>query len=735
MIKRLSIMKESDTKSYRDSVKNFDFGRSSHPKSSQESSRSFRDKRTQPNTSYNHFSARASRGGRGGKRKLLSRDKIAGFLAGMGKKSRISQSSKFTTAWLSSRLQNSTKIVKNSAHFERISQQKQRWRPPRSGSGHACKKGDNSCQKTHNSGILQQAISGIQTHETVETSDRFKYVKQPFTCTNIQNGNSRIYQEVDSKRGVGHLDRSNRRLFPCPNSSSISKYLRFQTKKGVFQFRALRFGVATAPLEFTRIVKEVKLIAHARNLRIHQYLDDWLLRSPTEEQCLKDSKSLVKLAQELGWLINFQKSELVPTQNLDFLGYHFDLQNAMVFPTQKKLDRLNIQTVSIRRSLVLTPRKLISLIGTLASLEKTVPLGRLHMRPFQWYLRSHWKFPQSLDKRIPVTGNFLNHLKWWESLQNLMAGAPIHPHIHNTLVFTDASQKGWGAHLNEIVLSGLWSNKEAQLHINVLELKAVLLALKGFQEHLQGHRVLICSDNSTVISYLNKEGGTHSIEMCALIWRILAFTNSRRIQIRARHVPGSLNVIADSLSRRDKVIQTEWSLHQQIFNQICRVWHTPMVDLFATHLNYKLPIYVSPVPDRKDWKIDALNICWEGLDGYVFCPVAILPQVIQKIITYPCRMIVLAPGWPGMPWFWDLVDLSTRVPLQLPHWKTLLKQPHSNRFHNNVEYLNLHVWLLDSRNPILEDSHLRWQKELRHLRGNPQEKSINQGGPFWVLTE
>ena len=152
-----------------------------------------------------------------------------------------------------------------------------------------------------------------------------------------------------------------------------------------------------------------------------------------------------------------------------------------------------------------------------------------------------------------------------------------------------------------------------------------------------------------------------------------------------------------------------------------------MVVLFATHLNHKLPIYVSPVPDKKAWKIDALNICWEG---YVFCPVAILPQVIQKIITYPCRMIVLAPGWPGMPWFWDLVDLLTRVPLQLPHWKTLLKQPHSNRVHNNVEYLNLHVWLLDSRNPILEDSHLRWQKELRHLKGNPQEKSINQGGPF-----
>ena len=246
-------------------------------------------------------------------------------------------------------------------------------------------------------------------------------------------------------------------------------------------------------------------------------------------------------------------------------------------------------------------------------LGKNSTTGKITHETIPVVPESHWKFPQSLDKRIPVTGNFLKHLKWWEDLQNLMTGAPIHPHVHNTLVFTDASQKGWGAHLNEVVLSGLWSNKEAQLHINVLELKAVLLALKGFQELLQGQTVLICSDNSTVVSYLNKEGGTHSMEMCALIWRILAFTNSRKIQIRARHVPGSLNVIADSLSRRDKVIQTEWSLHQQIFNQICKVWHTPMVDLFATHLNYKLPIYVSPVPDKKAWKIDALNICWEGL--------------------------------------------------------------------------------------------------------------------------
>ena len=46
--------------------------------------------------------------------------------------------------------------------------------------------------------------------------------------------------------------------FHVPIHPQSQKYLRFQTKKGVFQFRALPFGVATAPLEFTHIVKEIK---------------------------------------------------------------------------------------------------------------------------------------------------------------------------------------------------------------------------------------------------------------------------------------------------------------------------------------------------------------------------------------------------------------------------------------------------------------------------------------------
>ena len=119
--------------------------------------------------------------------------------------------------------------------------------------------------------------------------------------------------------------------------------------------------------------------------------------------------------------------------------------------------------------------------------------------------------------------------------------------------------------------------------------------------------------------------------------------------------------------------------------------------MFATKMNNKLPLYGSPVPDPNVMAVDALNISWEALDGYAYCPIALIPKMIQKMRTYAWQMIVVAPGWPGMSWFWDLIELSTKPPLLLPHWETLLKQPFSQRFHQNLQYLNLHVWHLDSR--------------------------------------
>ena len=118
--------------------------------------------------------------------------------------------------------------------------------------------------------------------------------------------------------------------------------------------------------------------------------------------------------------------------------------------------------------------------------------------------------------------------------------------------------------------------------------------------------------------------------MCALLWKIMTWCHHYQITLKARHIPGCLNVMAGLLSRSNQVQSTEWSLHPQVFKQICQKWFTPHVDLFATHLNHKLPLYVFPVPDPNAWDIDALKINWSGLTAYGYPPMALLHRVIQK---------------------------------------------------------------------------------------------------------
>ena len=104
-------------------------------------------------------------------------------------------------------------------------------------------------------------------------------------------------------------------------------------------------------------------------------------------------------------------------------------------------------------------------------------------------------------------------------------------------------------------------------------------------------------------------------------------------------------------------------------------------DLFAMRFNNKLPQFVSPVPDSLAVAVDALSLQWEDLDAYAFPPAAILGKVVEKLQDSPCkRIILIAPGWPNMPWFWDLVTMSSQTPLSLPN---LLTQPFNQSPHKS----------------------------------------------------
>ena len=141
----------------------------------------------------------------------------------------------------------------------------------------------------------------------MEASNRLKQAQHFSTHRKVLNGNSRVHQDLPDSRGMGIVDRPIARLPSHPIHPNSRKYLRFCHRSQVFQFTSLHFGLATAPQVFTMIVKEVKLMALSRGLRLHQYLVDWLIRSQSQEEAQVNTQAVVDLTQSLGWIIKKKK--------------------------------------------------------------------------------------------------------------------------------------------------------------------------------------------------------------------------------------------------------------------------------------------------------------------------------------------------------------------------------------------------------------------------------------------
>ena len=357
------------------------------------------------------------------------------------------------------------------------------------------------------------------------------------------------------------------------------------------------------------------------------------------------------------------------------------------------------------------------------------------MRSLQWCLRDHWSPETDLPSQpVPWNREVKEDLDWWLKEEHLLVGVPLGSTPPELLLYSDASRMGWGAHLLGHRVSGLWTELEEQDHINLLELRAVYLALQAFQHRVAHQSVAVMCDNATVVAYVNKQGGTVSRSLCLLTKELLLWAEANGVTLVARYLPGKSNVLADQLSRKGQVIGTEWSLHPQVANQIFRVLGTPTLDLFATSLNKKLALYCSLVPDPSAVMEDAFMHPWDNLEVYAFPPFALIRRVLNRLMgADSCRMVLVAPSWPHQEWFADLLSLLVAEPLALPRWPRLLKQPLSEVFHTNVHVLNLHAWKLSSVKSEQRGFREGLRRRLPTASGNPALGFTSRSGQSSVV--
>ena len=213
---------------------------------------------------------------------------------------------------------------------------------------------------------------------------------------------------------------------------------------------------------------------------------------------------------------------------------------------------------------------------------------------------------------------------------------------------------------------------------------------------------------STALAYLKKQGGTRSATLNMVAQSVLRFCKDFHIQLLPQFIPGKMNVLADSLSRRNQVIGSEWTLCAEAFRQLLRLWPAT-VDLFATSLNHRLPVYFSPMVDPQSAGTDAMLQSWDGLQAYAFPPFGLLSRVLAKVRqSKGLELTLIAPFWPQHPWFPDLLELLVEIPSFLPQRRDLLKQPHFHHYHQNLPVLQLTAWRISSDPRAILDSLRRW---------------------------
>ena len=439
--------------------------------------------------------------------------------------------------------------------------------------------------------------------------------------------------------------------FHIPIHSWSRKYICFHIEGQSYQFKALPFGLSTAPMELTVVAKEVKLMALQKGIRIHQYLDDWLVRATSHQTCLQHTQTLVALCSELGWLVNKEKSELDPKQVLIFVGYQFDLREGNVRPTPEHWQTLTDKILSVRFGVpgpaVHVPHRTSNSHRGASPLRSTS--YEIHTVALEEQLegtgitrKGHTR-PQVAPPSLKVVAGGKQCASRSTITPSKTCSADIYRHIKRRV----------GRSLKRTHCKGNLVPPRKQVAHKSLGTKGSLSGPKRvprplFKQHSPGsHR----QHNSGCL-YQQRRGDGVGLSVCPSV------ENPVQVYQETGNSQGTSHPRPTERDSR-QAIQT-WPDHSNrvvtssssVSSYMLPVAPVHQVDLFATRFNNKLPQFVSPVPDPQAWAVDALRLSWENLDPYAFPPAAILGKVVEKLQNYPCnRIILIAPGWPNIPGF------------------------------------------------------------------------------------
>lgn len=428
------------------------------------------------------------------------------------------------------------------------------------------------------------------------------------------------------------------------------KYLRFVWNAKLYEFNVLPFGLNTAPYVFTKISKPIVKFLRSQGFISTIYLDDLHLIGNSYEECISNIFVTKKLLFSLGFIINEEKSRLIPTQRCKYLGFIIDSFKFELSLPYEKRQRIKTELLKFKHIKSCTIRRFAQLVGLLVSACPAIEYGWLYTKEFERCKYLNLLHDQNYYEKIMHIPNSLhNDFLWWRNAIDTSTHKILEDK-YDIVIYSDASTTGWGGACGIETVSGQWSNEERKNHVNYLELLAAFLVLKSFAKNHSNCQILLRIDNSTAVSYINRMGGIQFPHLTQITKQIWQWCEIRKIYIYASYIRSKDNSIADAESRRNHP-DIEWELKDSAFQKIIELFGQPEVDLFASRINNKCVKYVSWQMDPDAIAINAFTLNWSNLFFYSFPPFSVILKTLRKIISDRATGIIVVPLWKTQPWF------------------------------------------------------------------------------------
>src|SRR4029434_6876273 len=283
---------------------------------------------------------------------------------------------------------------------------------------------------------------------------------------------------------------------------------------------------------------------------------------------VQDCHLVVAHLHRLGFVINKEKSVLCPSQITHFLGMFLDSTSMEIRLSRERINAIKICVLSVSTGTVSLVAVLPTPVGNDGVNRYRAPARVVayaavpDVVPVYEAQRSHRQAPQS--------NGVLQMQEGPGNLENPLVSRCLGHYGHSVALRSSGHRRlhqGWGAVCEGRGVNGLWSVREAVSHINVLELRTVVLALRHFLPRLSGQHVLVRTDNTATLAYINRQGGVCSQSLHHWANRLLLWAAIHVFSLRAVHIPGHFNYGADLLSRGDPRA-ADWCLHPQVIQQI-----------------------------------------------------------------------------------------------------------------------------------------------------------------------